>query len=213
MLTLGLDDRLRVQRTVVISLERRRDRLERFVRELPDPWPLPDPVVFDAVDGWTQLLPSVWRGSGAGAHGCWRSHMAVLQQAVDDGVDELCVFEDDALFHTNFAEALGRFMGRVPPDWRMLMLGGEHLRPPLEVDPAGRGVVRCQATERTHAYVVRAPAIEALLRVWRDATHHIDFMLPAFQERFATYAPWPFLVGQAAGVSDVTGHRELERWG
>jgi GR25 family glycosyltransferase involved in LPS biosynthesis len=201
---------MQVDRVVVLSLARRPDRLESFWKGFPARWPFPRPDVVAAVDGLTVFLPPPWRGSGAGAHGCWLTHLKVLRQAYADGVEELLVLEDDATFLPRFAHRAAQFCRELPVDWRMVMLGGQHVQPAVE---RSRHVVRCRDTQRTHAYVIRRSAMPCLLAIWGGATGHLDFYLPRFQERMITYAPRPFLVGQAAGSSEVTGHREdLRFW-
>jgi hypothetical protein len=200
---------MQIDRVVLINLKRRPDRLEGFLEHFPEPWPFPVPQVFEAVDGWGQFLPPPWRGSGAGAHGCWLSHLTVLRQAMEDQVEELLVLEDDARFVPHFAKRFREFERELPLDWRLVMLGGQHDGMPTPVAPL---VLRCSDTRRTHAYVVRRSGMPALLGTWLTATTHIDFLLPRVQERIRTYAPRPFLVGQGRGVSDVTGHLESELW-
>lgn len=192
-------------RVVVISLRRRHERLAAFYKSLCDGgWVAEEPTLFDAVDGGSGTVPcpSYWK-SGGGAYGCQQSHIQVLQRALMDGVKSLLVFEDDAVFQSDFTATLHRFMEAVPVNWECLMLGGQHMSNPV---PVSDGIVRCTNTQRTHAYAVYGNAIRDLCQMWQGSRNHIDWdMGPFFGKRGKTYAPDPFMVGQGAGRSDISG--------
>jgi hypothetical protein len=197
-----------VDRVVVLSLARRIDR--RAALLLPWQWPWPQPQIRDAVDGHQLELPDGWQRAGHGAYGCAQSHLAALIDAAEDGVESLMVLEDDVIFGSDFAERLAVFSQRVPNDWGMLMLGGQHLIKPA---PVTTGVVRCLDTQRTHAYIVRGDALAQLTSLWSRWVGFIDGALPVIQAFVPTYAPYPrWLVGQAAGMSDVTNHHRPTRF-
>jgi glycosyl transferase family 25 len=195
-------------RVVVVNLARRRDRLERFWQTL-GAWPFKTPRRFEAVDGEVVGTPAGW-DKGPGAWGCLLSHRAVLDSAINDGVRALLVLEDDAYPVENFSTLAREFMGKVPDDWDGLMLGAEHLRPPEMVCP---GVVRCVASNRSHAYAVRGRLMGVLSQFWRSTTNdHCDLVISSLMRHFKMYAPDPLLIGQDAGHSDVTNRKEWLRF-
>jgi hypothetical protein len=195
-------DEKRFDRVVVISLPRRRDRLDRFQAAIATmDWPLPQPEVFDAVDGSRLPTPLQWR-CGQGAWGCLQSHRNVLERALLDGQRSVLVFEDDACFRSTFADELKQFLGRVPDDWDGLMLGGQHLSRPVEI---GNGVVRCVDCHRTHAYAARGRFLRDLYQIWVSQFGHCDAILGPFASQYNVYAPDPFIVGQDGGRSDIAG--------
>lgn len=203
-------------RVVLINLKRRPDRLEAFrARQKEAGWELPEPTVFEAVDGSKVGVPTYFQ-SGGGAWGCCRSHVRVCEQAVMDGVESLLVFEDDVTWKADEGgrsawEQLRRFMAAVPADWEQLMLGGQHLQPALPT-PAP-GVVRCTNCQRTHAYAVRGKAIKDLLGLWYPANRHIDHVMGPWQKDRKVYAPERFVFGQAEGKSDINGrHNPAKFW-
>lgn len=195
-------------RVIVINLARRPERMERFSKSLGD-WPFQPPQRFEAVDGLLAAPPSCW-DKGPGAWGCLLSHRAVLDAAIADQVKSLLVLEDDALAAPNFQTLVEKFLARVPADWDCLMLGAEHLRPPIPIDT---GVVRCVASNRSHAYAVRGPFMRILSQFWSRTTNdHCDVVLSSLMRHFNAYAPDPLLIGQDAGHSDVTDRRERLRF-
>lgn len=194
-------------RVVVISLRRRADRLRRMQARMREVgWPFATPEVFDAIDGGSGTVPCPKRWiSGGGAYGCQQSHIQVLQRALMDKVESLLVLEDDCEFRPTFKKDVQKFVGSVPSDWEALMIGGQHMAPSEDVC---EGVVLCKNTQRTHAYAVRGSAIKDLCELWQDSRNHIDWdMGPFLGGRRLTYAPSPFLIGQAACRSDINGRR------
>ena len=78
---------------------------------------------------------------------------AVLDGAIADGVSSLLVLEDDAYPVNDFPHQASQFLSRVPNDWDGLMLGAEHLLPPI---PIGQGIAKCVTSIRCHAYALPA---------------------------------------------------------
>jgi len=200
---------------VCINLPRRRDRWLRFERELPEDWPFGKPVRAMGVDGLQVPMPAP--GWPPGAWGCMRSHLRVWEDALAWGVESLLVFEDDALFCEDFAVRTKAFLDHVPDDWDQLYFGGEHM--PRAPSPEGVNdyVLRCQDVNRTHAYAMRRRMLEAaysMLCCFPDKgfemrtrlDYHVDNKFGELHRggEFNVYAPRDWLVGQAAGRSDVT---------
>lgn len=197
-------------RICLINLDNRKDRLGAF-RAKVAPYPeLHGFVRQRAVHGDTVGVPGFYT-AGGGAWGCRQSHLAVLQEAMLDGVESLLVLEDDVCFCPDFAARLAAFRAAVPADWDMLMLGGQNHAPPL---PTGTdGVGQSVNTQRTHAYAVRGlEAMRGLYRLWGRCDTHIDHWLPKYQAQFRVYQPDPFLCGQDEGPSDISGRRDPVRF-
>jgi hypothetical protein len=196
-------------RVVVINLARRPDRLAAFSRRIEGNWPFAAPQRFEAIDGSKGPLPVKWK-KGAGAWGCQQSHRAVLDAAIADGVTSLLVMEDDAYPVDDLARLAGLFFANVPEDWNCLMLGAEHLSPPIRVAP---GVVRCIASIRCHAYALRGPLMQMLSVFWEcNKTDHCDLVLSSLMHHYRTYSPDPLLIGQDAGQSDINAKQQPLRF-
>jgi len=170
--------------------------------------------VFSAIEGDKVGVPRFWQ-TGGGSYGCLRSHLVLLERAIQDEVGSILVLEDDAIFMSTFADDIVDFLAKVPDDWQCLMLGGQHVdSTPFPVVP---GVVRAGAgrgIQRTHCYALRGYEIMRTLYVtWADAAVHCDWVMGPCTSRFNTYAPDPFLVGQAEGSSDISGgHNPPKFW-
>jgi hypothetical protein len=181
----------------------------RFWQTLPKDWPFARPQRFEAIDGSAVAVPAEWK-QGAGAWGCMLSHRQIVRSAIAAGVESILVLEDDALPVPGFTRLAAEFLSNVPTDWDCLMLGGQHLLPPI---PIGSGIVHCVATHRTHAFAVRHTMMPGLLKFWETVTNdHCDIVLAACMQHFKAYAPAPFLIGQHEGYSDITGRDEQVRF-
>jgi hypothetical protein len=173
-------------RTVVLTLGSRPDRLAAFRGR----W-----VAGDGVAVASTLEPH------------WVSYRALWLGLVADTL----VLEDDVTFRAGWQHALAAAVMDLPADWDLLYLGGQHVTPPVPVCP---GLVRCTMTYRTHAILVRHTSVGRMLALTGHATTHWDERL-AFAMRagdVTAYAVSPWLAGQAAGRSDISGVVEPERW-
>lgn len=198
-------------RVCCINLARRQDRWDRFLRNIPADWPFPPIERISAIDGEKVPAPDWW-SSSSGAWGCYRSHLRVIEAALNDDLESILILEDDALFEDDFTSRMAAFADHLPDDWGMLYLGGQHLKvssvPPRVVN---EHVCVPYNVNRTHAFALRRGTMEAVYRHlsstrWREG-HHIDHHLGQLVEkqdpRFPVYCPRMWLIGQAAGESNI----------
>jgi GR25 family glycosyltransferase involved in LPS biosynthesis len=142
-----------------------------------------------------------------------QSHFSVWKTALEDGVDSVLVFEDDAVFADDFTPRCRQFLDSVPDDWGQIYLGGQHLNfdrtPPERVN---EHVAMGRCVNRTHAYAIRRPCIETALRrldcEWPTISpvsqYNFDHQLARCHgTEWQAYCPMKWLVGQASGKSDV----------
>lgn len=185
-------------------------RLQQTRDELARAWPQQTFNWLPAVDA-ARVTFTPTETLSKGGYACNQSHLNALTVAINAGLEELVVVEDDVICHSDFNRELEQFLTRVPADWQMLMLGGEHITPPTPVCP---GVVRCTSTLRTHAYVIRGNALNAMRRELTGAKGWVDQLIARrIHPYLPTYAPAPFwLCGQRAGVSTITGQPVPELW-
>ena len=196
-------------RVVVINLDRRPERWESFQAGLPTDWPFPCPERWPAFDDSIEgnEPPSFWTQC-RGSWGCYQSHVAILRWIKEERPGSVLVLEDDCVWCDSFTVHVEHFLSRLPGDWGQLYLGGEHFAQnkglPRVVNEA---VLRCFNVNRTHAYAVRQDFAEFALRYLTKRFHnrHVDYVFGEMHERgfYPVYAPRRWLVGQAAGESDV----------
>lgn len=196
-------------RVYCINLDRRPDRWEAFLEQVPADWPFRAIQRVSAVDGKRVITPPWWR-SGAGAWGCYRTHLNLIEAAVAANQSVL-LLEDDAVFGPDFTERCRAFFGSLPRNWGMVYLGGQVLnarkQPPQQINPH---VYRAFNLNRTHAFGLRGVTLRQVYRhlcddKWKKG-HHIDHHLGRFHRTDRnTFCPARWLVGQREGDSDISG--------
>lgn len=194
-------------RTIVINLARRADRLADFRRSWEaSGWAavLGEPQVFVGVDGTAAVRPELPYSLTAGAYGCWASHLAVLQAAYDDGVQLLAVFEDDAVLPVDSAAYLATLLQRLPDEAIGLWLDAEMPGERNRLIGTSRGAVHLlHPPLRTHAYLMTRSLIEQLLPVVATIPAHIDRLYAYTPISGNVYAAVPSLAAQSSSPSDT----------
>jgi hypothetical protein len=197
-------------KTYVINLVFKQDRLNRFLQAAPqclgpiETWP--------AIHGDTVLHPDWWT-AGRGAWGCYRSHLQILEHCYNSGIDSYLVFEDDALFRSDFDSLYEKVLAELPDDWEQLYLGGqllhEHQHPPQRISD---NLFVPHNVNRTHCFAVHRRGYEKLYR-HLNATpfhngEHIDHHLGRLHESrgLKLYCSGKWLVGQDGGPSNISGN-------
>ncbi len=199
------------EKSFVINLPFRKDRLMKFMRQVPDV--MGEITVWPAVHGDTVRPPKCWT-AGNGAWGCYRSHMQILEHCIANRVESYVVFEDDAIFMDNFTDELNNLCENLPIDWSQLYLGGQLLEeirhPPIRVN--GFTFIP-HNVNRTHAFAVHSRGYQALYDhlcplPFHDKDH-IDHHLGRLHESgtFAVYCPRRWMVGQDEGSSNISGKK------
>ena len=203
-------------RVVCVSLKRRPDRREAFLSRVPEDFPWGEIEIFDAIDGKICKHPKWWK-QGGGAWGCYRSHLAIIEQTLMAGGDSVLIFEDDATFCEDFTKKALEYFSKLPEDWGQAYLGGQHLKRPQEFHD---GYVRCLNVNRTHAYALKGQGLRRMYS-WLHNTsgwinrNHIDHHMGRLhgQRGIEVFAPYNWLCGQAEDKrSDVCWKAVGERW-
>jgi glycosyl transferase, family 25 len=148
----------------VINLPTRRDRhaeMGQQLRKVGLHWGSPGVTHFAAVrpgdDGGFRSI---------GAHGCYRSHLGALEQAIASGAESVMILEDDC----NFADDIGgrvRTIGAAlaATDWSFFY-GGYHLHGKAHPRSADRGAALPVTAEQpitlAHCFAVRGQALRGL---------------------------------------------------
>lgn len=185
---------------VFASLAERADRRERLLPRLASVgltarWIQPVPLqVIREHRGFRSLRK----------RSCALTKRWALRQAQREAAPSLLYFEDDVVFHSEFAERVAAL--ELPEDWGLFYFGCQHCETPV---PAGPGLVRVTRAFDFHACAIRAPhflaARKAMRGGCRNAPHlfHSDVLLSALHKTIPTYAAFPNLAWQAVEHSDL----------
>ncbi len=196
-------------KTFVINLPFKTDRLSIFQKSVPQA--IGDVEVWPAVHGDSIRHPEWWT-AGAGAWGCYRSHLQILEHCYQQKVESYLVFEDDAIFRKDFEHEFTWFLSELPDDWEMVYLGGQLLHevqhPPKRVNDH---VFVPHNVNRTHAFAIHQRGYEKVYRHLNSAfatNEHVDHHLGRLHEsgRLKVYCPGKWLVGQDGGPSNISGN-------
>lgn len=182
-----------------MNLPEHSGRLGAFYAGVPADWPFRRVERFEATNGCHEASPPGWH-KPAGAYGNRASHRRIWATMIERCWQNVMVLEDDALFAEGFGPSAVRFLSAAPQGWEILMFGGVHMRPPVDV---GGGVCRCRSACRTHAYAINQKGAEGLLRESDDGLKSCSELMLAATQRLAAYAPGDWLVGQRAGASTI----------
>lgn len=189
---------------LLISLERRADRRAKLVRRfdaagLNADW-------LKAVDG--RVLKEARGFQTACKRANALSKRLAIRQACLSGADAVLIFEDDVVFHPQFAERVAALT--LPPDWGMFYFGCLHREPPQH---AGPGIVRATKCFDHHAFAIRREyflAVRKRMRGWGKKAKgcmHSDVLVSDLQKTIPTYAAYPNLAWQAEDFSDLANRR------
>lgn len=150
------------------------------------------------------VKPLRWRAS-VEAWSNMASHASILRSSAG----ALLVLEDDADVPQDFGLLIDEVVSQLPPNWESIWLGGQHLLAPRTIST---GIVQNRHPIRTHAYIVRGPAISAALHVATHAVDHWDVPLgQVLARRGTSFSPDPFLVGTTGLPGDIPDSLPLER--
>lgn len=204
---------------VVLNLDRRPDRWDEMVRELPE---YDGAVVrVRAVDGADLREQDVkdfgarmrasrsdaptGLGYVAGQLGCLRSHRSASEMALRENLPAVTVFEDDASWMPDGRAALAAL--EPPDDWQVLIYGG---RPDGKKLPPGTH--RVSRWLCAHAYSVRGrEAFETLVEAWKSEPQEGDRTWWTALAQLRTYAVVPQIFGQRYSHSDILGYARRGR--
>jgi glycosyl transferase family 25 len=203
------------QSVYVINLERREDRRREMKGEL-------------SRVGWeATFFPAIEPTSSAGfasigAHGCFLSHLSVLNAARNGAVEQLVILEDDVNFVRNFGERWRWMEAELSAvDWSICYPGHA-----IDTLPQGISALSPQTSVLcAHFLVVNKLAIDLIAAgletiLSRPAGHplggpmHVDgaySTIRAQNPALNTYALFPTLGYQRPSRTDIRGARWFDR--
>jgi GR25 family glycosyltransferase involved in LPS biosynthesis len=137
--------------------------------------------------------------------GCNLSHLMAISHAIRDGVETALFLEDDVRFVGDPTEALGE----LPDSWSLVFLGG-HPRGPCS--RYTKSLVRISSFSFAESYGMTWESMREFQDFWfsrigqRDAM--FDFCLSDFGKTKESYACYPLVTQQVAGVSQISGKQD-----
>ncbi|MEP2775474.1 MAG: glycosyltransferase family 25 protein [Luteolibacter sp.] len=216
-----------VDGVVVINLDHRPERLERFANQAAEIPSFTGWQRIPAVDG--SLLPSYgqlpwFRGrkrdkAWGGRAGCTLSHRNAIRTAKENGWKSVLIFEDDVNFGDDPAtleKRISHAMHSQGDDWQILYLGSSEVIGPCHLlgDLEGsRALYETQGCIGAFAYIVKSEAYDWILErmpeedgVWKWISRHraIDrWFARNLRPTFGVRCVFPSLIGHFSTFSDI----------
>lgn len=180
-------------RVALINLDRRADRLGRFVSQAISLGI--EFVRYSAVDAEACGI--------TGQRACAASHRQIIADALADGVERLFIFEDDAGFDAEFNAKFDHISKVLPDDWQMLYLGSW---PYSIIDVGIEGLKKTQGNILTHAYGAKREIFRELIEASLDEVNPIDVAFGLLHPKIPTYMASPSFVIQTPDFSNIRNH-------
>lgn len=175
-----------VDKTLVLTLPRRRDRLEAFYKAMPkDRGTLfSDIEVVFGCDGKRLTGAPNFTRETAGCWGCRQSHMRILEMTASHAWERVLVFEDDAEVSMiqNQLKTITDFLLKVPDDWDVVQIGYYSGKPRTSIDPSDQSVSAVCTAQRAvnmHALIYNGKSAAKIYDlVWAFDAERIEAGLP-----------------------------------
>jgi len=210
-------------RLAIIHLPERDDRLRALTRELSgigidirsSKVVIPDPSMPEALNGFRSR----------GVYGNFLSHLAILENAYRDGLDTVCILEDDAIFSKRFRREQTIIGGHLRKnEWDICFIGHSVWK---ELPDSPTGLLRFSGPYVwAHSYAVHRRIMPRLIEYLRasmdrEASHseggklYIDaalFLFRQFNPDVICIVSSPCLSVQKGSRSSLGAGRKNERY-
>jgi GR25 family glycosyltransferase involved in LPS biosynthesis len=139
-----------------------------------------------------------------GAAGCAASHIGVIKLAKERGLENVLIFEDDAIFVNNFEGNINSVLSELSFNkWGMFYLGCRLISPASKVS---KHIAKTSGAYTTHAYAVHHSLYDTILSYKTSPLiKAIDVFYSIMAKNQDVYCAIPNLVSQRPSVSDIIG--------
>lgn len=208
--------------TFLINLERRTDRLQRFLKGYNSSDLKGNNITkFHAVDGsrvnmrtvpitdiaaleLKQLETTGFRYKHyqltKGAIGCYLSHVRVWKRIMQSNQERALIFEDDASIPPNCGLQMKKAMQHIPDDWDIIVFG-KHCS---DCEDKGK-YVKVNRFILLHAYMINRTAITKIAKEGNlfPISQQLDAYLSEISYTLNIYAPKTNIVNQSQSRTDI----------
>lgn len=155
-----------------INLDRRPDRWAKAQEEFKKiGWP---------VTRWsaTQYTKSPYGDMPVGAAGCLDSHRSIWKECVNRDLQMVAVFEDDAVFPSDFAEIFPKAVAELPSDWQFWQFHSSGLKQSQNCLPIGMYITKLTTHGwGTHGYIIKKSCVKVLDEFRPQIPQKVDTVL------------------------------------
>jgi glycosyl transferase family 25 len=182
-----------------INLDSRPDRWESVQKEF-DKWGITDVERFSAING-NELPKETLKGLLPGEVGVLLTHLELARKCKEEGLNNVLILEDDVYFSEEILK-LDEYMSKLPEDWEMLYLGGNHHygdKPEIINDK----ILKLNFTVALHCVAINKPMFDVIEAILKRFKKQVDTHLAEIQPNFNVYGFHPNMAFQTAGFSDI----------
>lgn len=180
-----------------INLKERTDRMNNIMTSFPNE----SIIRIDAING--KDLNNIDTKLKIAEIACTMSHIKVLETFAMSGVEMGLIIEDDVTPSKNYNEdVINNAYKHLPPDWDVLYLGANHIKPPKLVVHNNNNLRRNIRSLSTCAYVVKKNYAEYLLENINITKSQIDVQLDKLK-RGKHFCIFPSVITQIPGYSNI----------
>lgn len=158
---------------------------------------------------WEASTPSTLEGyaffnSNPKARACALSHFRLWEHCIAQGHTQVLILEDDAVFRTDWVSVVNEKL--ADPTWMAMFLNVSEETMPMHTWV--RAIQQCL----TGAYILRQPALQWLVSVFKPSLHDSDYMTMVLQANAPCITLFPWLVIQEGVESYIQSesHREAD---
>lgn len=201
----------RFDKVYCINLKRRPERLEEFQNEVVK-HNLGDFEVFEAIDG-ISLKNNRSKSLKPSEQGLIESNLKIIKDCIKNNFKNVLILEDDCIFDDQ-VNNLEEYFEKLPEDWDMLYMGGNHnthmgVKPPTIINDK---VCKLHQTYSTHFVAIRNTLFEELEFILSITTEPLDVTYVNLQKTKKVYSFFPVIAKQRVGFSDIQNQVTDYNW-
>ena len=168
----------RFDKVYCINLKRRPERLDEFKKEI-EKYDLGNFEVFEAIDG-NNLTNTRSKSLKHSEQGLIESNLQIIKDCIKNKYQNVLILEDDCFF-TSEVNNLDDYFNKLPNDWDMLYMGGNHnthmgIESPKIINDK---ICKLHQTYSTHFVAIKNTLFEELKFILTITIEHL-FFLPSY---------------------------------
>jgi glycosyl transferase family 25 len=202
----------RFDKVYCINLDRRLDRLKNFNAQV-EKYNLGNYTRISAFDGKILKIEDYKTNLKPGELGLILTNIEIINDAKKNNYKNILVIEDDCVFTDEIVNIENYFI-RLPNDWDMLYMGGNHnthmgIQKPI---PINEKVVKLHSTYSTHFIGIKDTLFDHLEIILSKYEDPLDVSYVRLQKIFNVYSFYPAIAKQIVDFSDIQNNITDYNW-
>lgn len=201
----------RFDKVYCINLKRRPERLKEFQDEV-NKFDLGVFEIFEAIDG-NSIKNKRTNKLKLSEQGLIESNLLIIKECIKNDYKNVLIIEDDCIF-TDDVTNLNNFFDKLPNDWDMLYMGGNHnthmgIAPPKIINDK---ICKLHHTFSTHFVAIKNTLFSELEFILSITSEPLDVTYVNLQKNKNVYSFYPAIAKQRVGFSDIQNSIKDYNW-